>query len=86
MKVFCFRQVRISEEQIRNELKEIEEGTMASQDSDVYEIWMSFAEDWFSEPDQMYETLRFGFRGFLERPVETILLDFAYNCDEIKED
>lgn len=85
MKLFCFKHIDISEEQIREELKAINGNSVDSQDTDTYEIWMSFAENWFSDPDEIYETLRCGFRGFLERQLEDILQDFEINCDEVKE-
>ena len=80
MKLFKFRDEEITEEQVKKDVNSTE-----VEETKTYEIWMNFAENWFTKPDKIYKTLKLGFKGFFERDVDMILQDFEINCEELME-
>jgi hypothetical protein len=71
----------ITDEQIKKDLESEDVSETLT-----HKLWMNFAEDWLSDgQSDIYGILMDGFKGFNERTLEEILLDFVFNCYEWNE-
>lgn len=69
--------MKFTREQIRREVEAIENASLHSSESEVYDAWADMASDWLVENpgDYLWE----GFKGFAERSTDEIILDFHLN-------
>jgi hypothetical protein len=73
--------------QIKEEIKELNEGKLSYTDSPVYNEWCEIASEWFINDVSDY--LLDGFVGFRDRTGSEIMLDFHLNrrlVDELSDD
>lgn len=69
--------MKFTRKQIESETQNIFDYQLELINSDVYNEWANIAINWFTDDPDEY--LRFGFKGFMERTINEIVLDFYLN-------
>lgn len=66
--------MKLKKQQILDEVKQVQSGSLSSTMSEVYDEWADMATEWLTDDPSEY--LKNGFDGFNDRSPEQILCDF----------